>query len=1290
MRKQMILSLAALAACSSFGEIREVAYMTAVPADEAPVIDGALDDAAWRRGFANDRYYRYWTDDPERSDLGTTCVIVYDDKGVYVGIRNPEPHVADLRQHVRNDNDMNIWMDDCAEIHFDPAAKAEGYYKYTVNSLGCLATSWRMDAGNFHDDWLSPGARKAAKVFADRWELELFVPWKDLRLAACPAPGTVWLFSHNRFRFAGGKPNHTTTSPGGTYQKIDFFTYLHFSDGRELATKDRLGLIGRFAKPIWAYEADGHTFIDEGEGLREDARTIGRLRADEKAAAEAREAKARADAAKLFAGEPLEPLALPLAGTYDFTRPAAYDGFNGFYRHNPDESACVAVRHGWKTDGSFRPKVLFLTGFGHSLRDAVETKLRFPVEASYFPGNFGAGGPYEIGVSLGGFLDKSRQFESLLARKPEVVVFDAFPCGTIPLAYRVELLRRVRDEGLSLVFLSNGWSFNDVFAKAERLEPSVRGERVVRFGKGLVLDAGATMKGEPWSLQWQERYERRQVAVWNLLRRARGLPVDEGMVREAEALVAAASDLGGLSFGGGDVVPEDGTLTVPVALGEPAKGDLRLEVSVSSLPYGDVWRRYEAKVPAGAASASFTLGDGHFPTLAGVADARLVAGDGRLVAQARKVYHYPNHRFEDYTLVSWDGPGDPRWSGAASAMLAPKLVEEFGYHAALGARDGVCNVFNVRPVPYRCRVNLLRAKNGGVMWPQVAGFARQNPKFRAAAEALGEETNPYDPAVQRLNDAYFEEEVKAVVPYGVSLWDLGDECGVVYDAGHGPADAKPFAAFLEGKYGDIANFNRLRGTTCRDFSEAPHLPVQTALERRDYPAWLDHMEYMDRMYADAFHRYAEIIRRHDPKARIGAEGSEPGDLEQTVRGLDFWGPYRNLVADETLRCIRPDAVRGLWWGGYIQCMRSGYPLEQWEGLLSGTINADLFFQMDPGLTLSAFGGDLEYAPYVKRMLPYLKQIRRGLAQTLMRVPFADEGWACYRSQLSLRAGQLGGGFRAPDMSVGGAIRSCYCSGRAIRIVTNPSDASLKGLRALFLCGTTALADDEAAALRAFAAAGGVLFADCEPGVLDRYFRPVANPPLKGLWRPMPDLDAPAALEAALASCGVASVPERLSGLPSEETVFRVRRTPGMRLVGFKSVPRHLGSRVTVELGAKGFVYETDGRFLGETDRIDIASLDIPFKLYSVFDRRPEPPAFGWRDGLIDTARLRPGAVYRLEIEDPDGCRRADRERVFVADGRPQECPFALSDRAGIWKAILRDIACGLESAAGVRLGVVLK
>ena len=50
---------------------------------------------------------------------------------------------------------------------------------------------------------------------------------------------------------------------------------------------------------------------------------------------------------------------------------------------------------------------------------------------------------------------------------------------------------------------------------------------------------------------------------------------------------------------------------------------------------------------------------------------------------------------------------------------------------------------------------------------------------------------------------------------------------------------------------------------------------------------------------------------------MGAEGSEPGDLELNLEGLKMWGPYSDRRYDVLLASLAPGSViRGMWWGGY--------------------------------------------------------------------------------------------------------------------------------------------------------------------------------------------------------------------------------------------------------------------------------------------------------------------------------------------------------------------------------------
>ena len=1252
--------------------LREISFMTAMPTKSAPVIDGSLDDACWKEGAANTTYYEFNKVNPKKYAYPTLCTVIYDEKGIYVGVVNLDPSMKTLKRNVVKHNDPQTWTDDSAEIYFDAKANGEAYYKYVVNSAGKCDTAWRMDAANYHSGWLSPGRQVAAKMFDDRWEFELFIPWEDFHGLAKPDAGTVWTFAHLRFRFASGQPEFGSSSPGAAGAAPQNFGYLYFSDGAPVEPQKVLDIVKARAKPVWGMEIAGKTYLCDALGLKSIECTLEELSRRDAEEKRLRDEKAKAALAEMLSGGSgaVEPLPLPLAGTYDFTPPKEYDGYNGFYRHNPDPMKYMTAHHAWRTDGSFRPRVLFMTGFDATLRDAVELAARFPIDALYFPGNFGAAGIYQDPISLGGFIDKERQFESLLAMNPEVVVFDGFMYDRLPVRYKAELLRRVRDEGMGYVVLARPYMARGDFAKLRKAKPAEKGESVCRLGKGVVILAGDAGAVPPWSLTWKAKYERRAAYCWNLLRRARGLPADAALAAEGESIVAAASDAGGLSLAGDESVPEGGALKVEAKLERPLSADAVLEAELATSPHGDVVKRWRVPLKAGADTMALETDGGEFPTLAGVVSARVVAADnGRELARARRMFFFPNHRFQDYTMISWDGTSgtNTRWDGDFTELFAPQLVDMLGYDNHLGGGFRTSAAHNSWIVPYRCRINIDKAKgSGAVRWEIIsrAGFMVPFDKkeLRDEVKALGEEMNPYDPRVRSIVDRGFGEIVKQTIPYGVAAWNLGDECYFSLDAGHGEQDRKPFAEFLAWKYGTVEKFNAVHGTKCASFEEAPHLTIQEAIDADDRPAWWDHVQYMEKMYRDTMEYVSSVIKKHDPKARVGAEGSVPGDLELTVKNLEFWGPYRSLVGDELLRNVAPNHLRGVWWGGYISSLRDGFPVQMWEYLLTGTVNADQFFQCVPGGTLSAFGGDLAPAPYVQRMVPHLRALKRGIAQLLIRMPFRNDGFALYHSHASASAAKLVDSFRTPEATLGPLIRFCYRKGYAVRMVTPHTLEKLGEVKVLFLSGATVLSDAEVAALKAFAARGGIVVSDVETGVMDEFFVSREKSPLAGIVGRMPDVADDGALQAFLTSCGIAANPESVEGLPVAGSVFRVREKDGCRIVGFKTTSKALGSHVTVRFGRKCRVYEVGKGLIGETDKVEIASLDVPFKVYAAFDGEPE--------------FFRKGTVYRREVLAPGGMPVAHREMVFAYDGSLPRYAPALNDAAGDWRLRYVDVATG--------------
>jgi len=1267
--------------------MRELAFQVAMPAKVAPKIDGALDDACWKTATVHPDYYEYLVPNPRRvTNTKTDCLIVYDAQGVYTGIRNWEDAPEKLRQNCKKNNQQDIWLDDSGEIYYDPDAAGIGYYKFIVNSLGKFDTAWRMDGANMHEDWTCGGCVCAAKVFDDRWEVELFIPWSAFHGRPGPKPGDVWTFNHSRYRFGklGWGKGFSTSAPGGSGVSANKFGYLYFSDGSKPDPKRVLDILEKRLNVDWGISIGGTVYIHDATGTRTTdllkaqkalVKEFGELESSlkDRLAKERNNAlnqkfnKAKTSftnevanfdgsfaAVKTF-GELVDTLKdvdrylaigelastnpvviasakkldLPLAGTYDLTPPKKFDGHNGWYRHNFIRSAYPTPHLAWTADGkdpAAGPRILFMPGFNATSRDCIEYTQRFGAEDLYFPGNFGATGIYQDPLSLGTYNDKQRQFETLLAKNPALVAVWGFEQGSWPAKYRYEVLRRVRDDGIGLVVVGGNGGFHDltnklkpdyaarreIAARAPVAEFGVPGGRVpagqtaseqkltcYRFGKGRIVYVNW---GRPngWSLGWKGEFESRNAFMFNVFQWALGCEPGADIVFQSDTdreNFAASSHF--LAFDarvkdgaadtltcrlrnavnevvssekktlknganlnclpteklpGGDyyldLIASKGGQTVAVSVKPFSKASSVGKVTIDGTnvtvvaensrpnlvtrwtvplvepaefhfelydqPYRQLREVRKVALRAGARECGVRLEKNFFPTLSGVVKVRLVAADGRELGAAEKVVYFPNHRFEDYTLISWGGVYE-----AYPEFFGPKLVDEFGYRNHLGSSGNGPADFDCRAVPYAAHVALGGGKDG-TSWRtygHTVGGCGDRKEQEAERKALGEDWNIYRPEVRAHLEKYFTMKVKKTAPYGVSVWSLGDECGYSNDIGFGTNGVAYFTAFLKTKYGTIEKFNAVHGTSFADFAEAPHKTCKQSVDDRDWPSWFDQVQYSERMYSDFYQFLAGVIHKYDPKGRVGAEGSSGGDLELTVDKLQFWGPYRALVADELLKSIAPDRVRGTWWGGYLRSSRNGFPVKQWEFVLTGTVNADEWFAVSPGSTEGSHGGDLMPAPYVQAMMPHLQKLRRGQAQLLIRTPWRKDGFAFFYSHPSGRASGLDDRFLPQEESLGDLIRFCYRKGYAVEMITEKTIAKLDGQKVLFLAGASALSDAACAKIAAFAEKGGIVVSDQPPALLSEYLQLRKVNPLAKLFgaHTFESLPSPDNVEAAFAS-----------------------------------------------------------------------------------------------------------------------------------------------------------------------------
>ena len=122
----------------------------------------------------------------------STARVAYSSKGILIGlVCNHVTPTSNFVNAKHNDDDGNMWRDDCMEFFIMPN-NAKSYFQLIVNSRGkkvLLNNGKAISSRGIDIATVSPINKSGG------YGQEIFIPWESLGLKKAPSPGTLWKFN---------------------------------------------------------------------------------------------------------------------------------------------------------------------------------------------------------------------------------------------------------------------------------------------------------------------------------------------------------------------------------------------------------------------------------------------------------------------------------------------------------------------------------------------------------------------------------------------------------------------------------------------------------------------------------------------------------------------------------------------------------------------------------------------------------------------------------------------------------------------------------------------------------------------------------------------------------------------------------------------------------------------------------------------------------------------------------------------------------------------------------------
>ncbi len=156
--------------------------MTAIPVEEAPTIDGRLDEFVWQGVPGVSEFYQKEPVEGEAATETTTVYILYDRAYLYIGVELLDSEPVQVRaSELRRDSSLE--NDDSFGIAIDSHHDHRNAFVFRINPLGTRFDAIIRNEGSNLDQGWDEQWTAAAVMTEHGWSAELSIPFKILRFS---------------------------------------------------------------------------------------------------------------------------------------------------------------------------------------------------------------------------------------------------------------------------------------------------------------------------------------------------------------------------------------------------------------------------------------------------------------------------------------------------------------------------------------------------------------------------------------------------------------------------------------------------------------------------------------------------------------------------------------------------------------------------------------------------------------------------------------------------------------------------------------------------------------------------------------------------------------------------------------------------------------------------------------------------------------------------------------------------------------------------------------------------